>query len=128
MAKFLRYWAPFLAYLVLTFVLSGMSSPGIPFSMDSNSLHYPEYAVFAFLLTRALHSGKRGYPPAQVGAAALLLSGLWGLSDEVHQAFIPERVPDAGDLFHDVIGAAAGIAAFYLFRYFSKAYGDKEGR
>ena len=127
MAKFLRYWAPFLAYLVLTFILSGISSPTIPFNVDSNLLHYPEFAVFSFLLVRAIHSGKQGLPSASVAASAVILSALWGLSDEVHQAFIPERVPDVGDLAHDVIGAAAGAGLFYLFLHFSNSAFRKEG-
>jgi len=118
-AWFLRYWLPLLLYLAATFVLSGMSSPPVPFNLDSNSLHYPEYALFSFLLLRAIHAAKPGMPSAWAVGSSLLLSGLWGLSDEIHQAFVPGRVPDVNDLIHDLVGAAAGIAAFFSFKYIS---------
>jgi len=129
LAGFVRYWLPFTICLAVMFTLSGMSSPPMPFNIDSNSLHYPEFAVFSFLLLRAIHGGKPGVPSAASGIAAFLLSGLWGLSDEIHQAFIPGRVPDISDLGHDLIGAACGLAAFYMAAFYlnrKKARGGNE--
>ena len=124
MARFVRYWLPFTIYLAVMFTLSGMSSPPIPFNFDSNSLHYPEFAVFSFLLVRAIHGETPGLPSPSAALGTLFLSGLWGLSDEIHQAFIPGRVPDISDLAHDLIGSAAGLAAFYLSAAaFSRAKG-----
>ena len=115
MARFIRFWLPFTIFLITTFVLSGMSSPAIPFNLDSNSLHLPEFALFSFLLIRAIHGGRPGRPSISAALGTLVLSGLWGVSDEIHQAFIPGRVPDINDLARDLIGSVIGLAAFYLY-------------
>ena len=56
------------------------------------------------------------------GATAVVLSTLYGVSDEVHQAFTPERTPDVRDLLADALGAALGVAAILLLR----AVGDED--
>ena len=113
----LGLWLPPLAYLALIFVLSGMSQPPVPEGMDQNLLHFPEYAVLGILLTRALQGEKAVPPGARVPALALMLSALCGLGDEIHQAFVPGRVPDVSDWYHDVIGAAVGIAAWMGWKW-----------
>jgi VanZ family protein len=37
------------------------------------------------------------------------LTVAWGVSDEAHQAFVPQRTPSAADVAADAIGGAAGI-------------------
>jgi VanZ family protein len=117
LARFLRFWLPPLIYVVLIFAVSGTSSPQVPFNIDSNLLHYPEYAALSFLLIRAIQSDKPGVPSILQNFLALLLSALWGFLDEVHQAFVPGRVPDAADFLHDAIGAAIGLSAFFLLKF-----------
>jgi len=74
-------------------------------------LHAGEYALLAALALRALGWHK----PA--GAARLLaavgLCGLYGLSDELHQIFVPGRTFQLLDLGLDLGGALAG-AVLYL--------------
>lgn len=104
-------------YLILIFIFSHMSSPPVPFDFDSNYLHYPEYALFSFLLIRALHATAPGAPSFSNIVPALVLSSAWAVFDELHQAFVPQRVPDLTDLLHDSLGILAGVAAFVLLKY-----------
>ncbi|WP_274650458.1 VanZ family protein [Paenibacillus humicola] len=39
----------------------------------------------------------------------VLLSGLYGLTDEYHQSFVAGRTPDPADILHDCIGAALAV-------------------
>ncbi len=110
--RFIAYWLPPVLYLGLIFGLSSMSSPPVPKGINQDLLHYPEYALAGFLLARALHQGRPGRASAGFLVLAVALSALWGASDELHQAFVPGRVPDLLDLWHDVIGAFIGSAAF----------------
>ena len=89
----------------------------MPEGIDQNLLHYPEYALLGFLLARALQAERPGRPSFKVAVIALALSALFGMSDEFHQAFVPNRVPDVVDWYHDVIGAAAGVAAWGGWRW-----------
>lgn len=113
---FVFLWAPVLAYILLIFTLSGMSHPPVPADVSGDLLHYPEYAVLGFLLGRALQGGKRSVPGLFVLSLAFVLSVLFGASDEFHQAFVPERVPDVMDWARDCAGTAAGVAAWWLWR------------
>ncbi len=40
--------------------------------------------------------------------AGALLAVLFGISDEIHQSFVPGRFPDLWDLVADAVGALAG--------------------
>lgn len=71
--------------------------------------------MFSFLLIRAIHRDRPGLPSIPTALGTFILSGSWGISDEVHQAFIPGRVPDINDLARDIIGSALGLAVFYLY-------------
>jgi len=96
---------------VIFFLSSQSDLPAAPAGLSQEMFlklsHIVGYAVLARLYEHALalpRSGKR---------LALLLSVLYGLSDEYHQSFTPGRSPDAGDLAADVLGA---IAALWLLR------------
>lgn len=71
-------------------------------------LHAGAYLVLAALLTLALGN------PVTAGVAALA----YGVTDEIHQMFVPGRFPGVGDLVADAIGAAlgAGLVAYLLHR------------
>lgn len=115
---FLSLWTPVFLYIALIFTLSSMSYPPVPAGVSGDLLHYPEYTVLGFLLGRALQGQKPGLPGVGVLFWAFLLSVLFGASDEFHQAFVPERVPDVMDWARDCAGTAAGVAAWWLWRRF----------
>ena len=116
----LLYWFPPALYLLLIYILSGMSRPPVPEGIDQNLLHFPEYALLGFLLARALQGERRGRVSWGLMAGAVALSALFGFLDEFHQAFVPERVPDLSDWIHDLIGAAAGVLAWGGHRWIRK--------
>jgi VanZ family protein len=63
--------------------------------------------VGGFLVGRALASG-RGLGWAGVWALSFLLATLYGVTDEVHQSFVPGRNPDWRDVVADGLGALLG--------------------
>ena len=46
-------------------------------------------------------------------ALAIMLTTLWGITDEIHQAYVPGRNSDVQDVLADALGAVLG-AGFYL--------------
>lgn len=114
---FLGNWLPPLLYLAVIYILSGMSAPPLPAGWTGNLLHYPEYAILGFLLARALEGGRRDVPllPGPLGAFALAV--VLGALDELHQSFVPGRMPDPVDWLHDAVGAAFGATAWGIWRW-----------
>jgi VanZ family protein len=104
-ARALGRWAPPLAWAVLIF--GGSSIPGAhlpaPGITHLDKLaHAVEYAVLGGLLLRALAERKRPL------LCALLLATLYGVSDELHQRWVPGRDADPADVAADLAGAALG--------------------
>lgn len=113
MTRCLRIWGPVWAMMTLIFVLSSMSRlPPAAYVADDGVMHALEYGLLAALLLRALIGAR--WRRLTVGAAglAVLLATLYGVTDEVHQRFVPGRTAEIVDLTADAIGAtvAAGLS------------------
>ena len=67
--------------------------------------HFTEYLILSVLLYRALRAERRW--SLRAAALALALAGLYSVSDELHQWFVPGRLAGARDCLIDVSGAAA---------------------
>ena len=102
-------------YSGLIFYLSSMPHLKEPISFYSSDkfYHFFEYGFYGFLMINALlKSGVK----KRVILFALIISSLYGASDEIHQAFVPNRTPDIRDWIFDTIGAYLGIVFYLLLR------------
>ena len=72
--------------------------------------HMSEYAVLALLYLYALCKNEAKRPLR----TALLLCALYAATDEIHQAFVPDRSPSPIDVMIDTAGAAVGLALHRL--------------
>lgn len=117
MKDFLKYWIPLYIYAGLIFYLSSVPKPlpevGIPFF--DKVLHICEYAVFGLLAARAFKHSSRRTLLENFKLLAILVSILYGISDEFHQGFVPERQFSIFDIIADGIGGTLG--AFVYGRY-----------
>lgn len=62
-------------------------------------------------------------PTVRAKAASVLLSVLYGLTDEFHQSFVPGRSPDLMDIRNDAVGAVLAVWVLSLpvfARYFQR--------
>ena len=105
------YWFPAFSYMLLIFFLSSRSSfplspPSIPYI--DKIFHLVEFAVLGYLLVRAfLHSNNPGLQKYAL-LLAIVITILFGLTDELHQFFVPLRQGDFFDLISDSLGAVIG--------------------
>ena len=74
-------------------------------------VHLFTFMILSFLLAQMFIGNKRT-TLFRLGAA-LALSLLFGLGDELYQRFIPERGFEVIDLKMDAIGALIGLGLFY---------------
>jgi VanZ family protein len=107
----LRWWAC-AAWLGLIFFLSSQSHlpnlapPGMGF-LQAIAGHLTEYAVLSLLMESAMR--KAGVAHASLWALAGAV--LYGVTDEIHQGFVPGRNRDSFDLAMDALGAVLALVA-----------------
>jgi VanZ family protein len=106
----LRAWAPLVAWFALIFVASSIPGDEVPvpplFPHLDKLVHAAVYAVAGALAYRA--SGRVSW--------AILVVLAWGVSDELHQSFVPRRSPELLDLVADGVGGALGALLAHLTR------------
>ena len=115
MIKFIRYWLPVIIYATAIFVVSSIQEPlkGVElFPYSDKLLHFIEYAIFAFLMIRALGSLRSDHKILYLRRAAVAIVVFYGFTDEIHQCFVPQRDMSIFDLLSDTLGALVGQAFF----------------
>lgn len=108
-------WLPAAAYMLLIWALSSIPHPfkfdRVPF--QDKGMHFIEYGVLAALLAHAVSGTWPAWRARRLFSIAWGVTVMWGLLDEIHQAYVPGRVADAIDLLADSIGGLAGAAAYF---------------
>lgn len=116
-------WGPLVAYSVAIFVVSSGPLPErlrprfLDFLGSDKLGHLAIYAVWGALAAWARLAAWPGAQGASRRGAILFgwIGGtLYGLTDEIHQLWVPGRDAEAGDLVADSLGALAGAAAIAL--------------
>jgi VanZ family protein len=106
-------WLPVVLYMAFIFGLSSIpDTPDLPGGSDKG-LHAVLYAGLGALLVRALAGGLLRPITVATALGATIIAGVYGVSDELHQHFVPPRQVETLDVVADTTGAAA--AAFALF-------------
>ncbi len=76
--------------------------------------HLTEYAIFSVLVYRCFGAAQLpGWHP-RPALWALIIAGVYSLTDEFHQSFVPGRTAAWTDCGIDTAGAALGIFALYF--------------
>jgi len=111
-------WFPGTIYALFILSLSHMSFPNVQVSFDTSVFHPVEYLTLGLFLCLAWYSvlKRRGTIPFVILVVAF--GTLFGISDEVHQFFVPGRTVSAFDLGLDVAGICAGCWLFLTGRHF----------
>jgi VanZ family protein len=106
-------WGPAVAWAALIFVLS--AQPGLKISSDASvdgpARHVAHGFVYMVLTVLIVHGlGALGRPlTLRTALIAGVLGVGYGISDEIHQAFVPDRTGQAIDVVYDAIGVAIGL-------------------
>ena len=104
------------AYCAFIFALSSMSDvPQLPTGLSDKTGHMVLYSGLGFLVARALGGGRSRRVTPWLALGTLLFVAIFGLSDEAHQLFVPDRDFDLADVGADLVGAACGTAALWLW-------------
>ena len=109
-------WILVIAWMVLIFILSSIPGSGYPSHPEPLNVvaHFILYFILGALLTRALSFTKM--PFWKVALIAIVITSLYGASDEFHQFFVDGRNADVFDWLVDTIAGIEGtlVMTFYL--------------
>ena len=113
---FLFYWLPVVIYCLAIFIQSSFpSSEKISqFPHVDKLLHMGGYGLLGILFFRAYKTTSLGSNMGRVVLLSILSASLYGVSDEIHQYFVPSRTADIIDALAGTAGSVLGVTACYM--------------
>lgn len=108
----MNLWGPVVAWMAVIFAASSLrfagGGPGIPDWVS----HGTVYLILSALLCRALAGGFSAPLSGGTALLAVTLATLYGVSDELHQTFVPGRDASTADVAKDLAGSAVGALLY----------------
>jgi VanZ family protein len=96
--------------MVAIFGISALHQPPLPPGVSDHSGHALGYFILAVLVIRGLADARWAGVTWLRAGGGIVLSTLYGLTDEFHQMFVPGRTPAWDDVAADAGGAVLGAA------------------
>lgn len=120
--KLVSYWLPVFLWGTIIFIFSAnptTSTSEIHWQdfIIKKTLHILFFGTLATLLYRALRVS--GVGKFRAGYTTIIITFLYGVTDEIHQSFTPGRMPRVYDVVFDTIGALLSI--FIIWKYLPTA-------
>jgi len=102
------------------FIASSLPGKDLPFLFYAQDVvfHALVYAGLGWLFARALCGTRPSMKHVSVVALTVLFTSAYGVSDELHQLFVPGR---ACSLFDYAVDSAGGIAGGALYSWLSSS-------
>jgi VanZ family protein len=122
MAQVFWYWVPVALYAGAIFYLSAQSHPEdqLPSfllkDVSDKVLHAVEYGILSLLCYRAFRWAAGPAVARQAIVLAIVTASVFGITDEVHQFFVPLRESSWQDWLADTIGAVIGAISWRSIR------------
>ena len=122
MGQVFWYWVPVALYAGMIFYLSAQSHPeeNLPSfvfkEVSDKVLHAVAYGILSLLCYRAFRWAAGPAVARQAVVLAIVTASLYGVTDEVHQAFVLLRESSWLDWLADTIGAAIAAMSWRFIR------------
>ena len=116
------YWLPAVLYAGMIFYMSSQSHPEeqlpsfVLKDVSDKVLHAVEYAGLAVLCYRAFRWAAGPSVARQALVLAIVTASIYGVTDEVHQFFVPFRESSWLDWLADTAGAAVGALSWRFLK------------
>ena len=116
--NFFICWLPLVIYCLAIYIQSGQ--PGLKHIPDvrflDKFLHFGAYGLLGILFFRAYET-----LPLKANKTLLILlsigsATLYGISDEIHQYFVPFRNADIMDVVANTLGSICGVYFYHLWK------------
>ncbi|MCL2604657.1 MAG: VanZ family protein [Defluviitaleaceae bacterium] len=99
--------------------------PSIPFGEDTlnfilrKGAHFTVYLILAFCVTHSLKYYSKG---RRLAFLSWGIAAFYGVTDEIHQYFVPGRACTVSDMLINAAGAAAGTGLVLLWLLYRKRH------
>ena len=125
--RFVLYWLPLILYCLSIYIQSANPSPKqIPsFPLVDKALHFFAYGIMGILFYRAYQTLRIKNNIQMLVLLSVVSASLYGISDEIHQSFVPFREAQVADVVADILGAISGV---YLYQLLVVSRQRAEGR
>jgi len=111
-------WLPLIIYCLAIYIQSGRPSPdSIPdVRFLDKILHFGAYSLLGILFIRAYDTLALKYDKNLLILISIASAILYGISDEIHQYFVPFRQADIMDVIANSIGSICGVCFFHFWK------------
>ena len=120
---FLFYWLPPIVYCLAIFFQS--SFPGPERMPDvrflDKLLHFVAYALLGILFYRVYETLPLKNNHKLLILISISSASLYGISDEIHQYFVPSRHADMLDVIANTLGSICGVYLYYRWKVWKKS-------
>jgi len=115
--NFLYYWLPVILYCLAIYIQSDLpASEHIPsFEFSDKVLHFLAYAVMGILFYRAYQTLRIKDNQQMLLLLSIVSASLYGISDEIHQYYVPFRDAESLDAIANFLGALCGVTLYHLW-------------
>lgn len=113
---------PLIIYSMAIFILSALPQPefiDLGFQYWDKILHLKAYFVYGVFTITAIVALKPELLKMKIMVLAVIIGFLFGLSDEIHQYFVPGRDADVWDLAADTAGILISLTTISIIRTFT---------
>jgi VanZ family protein len=108
--RWIWHWAPAVAQMAAIFAASSLSSvPSLPGGLSDYTGHFIGYMLLSALAIRGFARGRWRGVNAGSAWKAVVLSSMYGVTDELHQSFVSGRHSSIADWLVDTLGACVGV-------------------
>jgi VanZ family protein len=114
--SFLYRWLPLVVYCLAIYIQSDFpASEHLPsFEFSDKILHFFAYAVMGVLFYRAYQTLRIKGDPRMLILLSVVSATLYGISDEIHQYYVPFRDAEILDALANFLGALCGVCLYHL--------------
>lgn len=123
-------WLPLIIYCLAIYIQSDLPSPErLPsFQFSDKILHFLAYAVMGLLFYRAYQTLRIKDDRRMLILLSVVSATLYGISDEIHQYYVPFRDADILDAVANTLGALCGVYLYHLWTVSRSKSQITEGR